>query len=77
VTSEGVRLDLKLTHHLLAAVTGARRPSVTTPLKRLAHEERVRPLPRSRRLLLGAYFCGAANGAQVLAPRILTACEAT
>jgi hypothetical protein len=53
VTPEGVRLDLRLTHQLLAAVTGARRPSVTTALKRLADEDRVRALPRSRWLLLG------------------------
>lgn len=53
VTPDGVRIDLRLTHHLLAAVTGARRPSVTTALKRLSDERRVRPLPRSRWLLLG------------------------
>ncbi len=50
----GVRLDLRLTHQLLAAVTGARRPSVTTALNRLADEGRIRPLPRSRWLLLGS-----------------------
>jgi CRP/FNR family transcriptional regulator, cyclic AMP receptor protein len=53
VTSEGVRLDVRLTHEVLAAVTGARRPSVTTALKRLIDEGRVRPRPRSRWLLLG------------------------
>ena len=53
VTPEGVRLDLRLTHQVLAAVTGARRPSVTTALKRLADQKRVHPLPRSRWLLLG------------------------
>ncbi|HET6866682.1 MAG TPA: Crp/Fnr family transcriptional regulator [Solirubrobacteraceae bacterium] len=53
VTPEGVRLDVRLTHELLAAVTGARRPSVTTSLRRLAEEGRVRSLPRSRWLLLG------------------------
>jgi hypothetical protein len=53
VTPEGVRLDMRLTHELLAAVTGARRPSVTTALRRLAEAECVRSLPRSRWLLLG------------------------
>lgn len=54
VTPAGVRLDLRLTHQVLAAVTGARRPSVTTALKRLSDEGRLRPLPRSRWLLLGS-----------------------
>ncbi len=53
VTPEGVRLDLRLTHELLAAVTGARRPSVTSGLHRLADNGRIKPLPRSRWLLLG------------------------
>jgi CRP-like cAMP-binding protein len=53
VTPEGVRLDVRLTHELLAAVTGARRPSVTTALRRLAEEGQVRSLPRSRWLLVG------------------------
>jgi CRP/FNR family cyclic AMP-dependent transcriptional regulator len=53
VTPEGVRLNVRLTHEVLAAVTGARRPSVTTALRRLADEGRVRSLPRSRWLLLG------------------------
>jgi hypothetical protein len=53
VTPEGVRLDLRLTHELLAAVIGARRPSVSSAVKTLVNENRVRPLPRSRWLLLG------------------------
>src|SRR5581483_10716763 len=53
VTPDGVRLDLRLTHEVLAAVTGARRPSVTTALRRLAEAGCVRSLPRSRWLLLG------------------------
>ncbi|MBV9944387.1 MAG: Crp/Fnr family transcriptional regulator [Solirubrobacterales bacterium] len=53
VTLAGVRLDLRLTHQVLAAVTGAPRPSVTTALKRLGDAGHVRPLPRSRWLLLG------------------------
>jgi hypothetical protein len=54
VTPDGIRLDIRLTHQVLAAVTGARRPSVSTALKRLAREQRVCPLPRSRWLLLGS-----------------------
>jgi hypothetical protein len=53
VTPEGIRLDLRLTHDLLAAVTGSRRPSVTNGLRRLTQEGRIRPLRRSRWLLLG------------------------
>jgi CRP/FNR family transcriptional regulator, cyclic AMP receptor protein len=53
VTPDGVRLDVRLTHELLAAVTGARRPSVTTALRRLTEADCVRSLPRSRWLLLG------------------------
>jgi hypothetical protein len=53
VTPEGIRLDVRLTHETLAAVTGARRPSVTTALNRLADEGCLRSLPRSRWLLLG------------------------
>ncbi|MBV9196558.1 MAG: Crp/Fnr family transcriptional regulator [Solirubrobacterales bacterium] len=53
VTPEGVRVDVRLTHEVLAAVIGARRPSVTTALNRLADEGRIRPRPRSRWLLLG------------------------
>lgn len=53
VTTEGVRVNIRLTHDLLAAVVGARRPSVTTSLRRLAREGRLQPLPRSRWLLLG------------------------
>jgi CRP/FNR family transcriptional regulator, cyclic AMP receptor protein len=54
VTPEGIRLDVRLTHEVLAAVTGARRPSVTTALNRLADEGRLRSLPRSRWMLLGS-----------------------
>lgn len=53
VTRDGIRVNIKLTHDLLAAVVGARRPSVTTALGRLAEEGRLRPQPRSRWLLLG------------------------
>lgn len=53
VTPQGVRLDLRLTHDLLAAVTGSRRPSVTNGLRRLTAEGLIQPRPRSRWLLLG------------------------
>ena len=54
VTPEGIRLDLRLTHEVLAAVIGARRPSVTTAVRRLIDDGHVRSLPRSRWLLLGS-----------------------
>lgn len=53
VTTDGIRVNIRLTHDLLASVVGARRPSVTTALKRLTDEGRIRPQPRSRWLLLG------------------------
>jgi CRP/FNR family transcriptional regulator, cyclic AMP receptor protein len=53
VTREGVRLDLRLTHEVLAAVIGARRPSVSAAAKSLITENRVRSLRGSRWLLLG------------------------
>jgi CRP-like cAMP-binding protein len=54
VTTEGVRVDVRLTHELLARVVGARRPSVTTALRRMTEAGSVRSLPRSRWLLLGS-----------------------
>jgi CRP/FNR family transcriptional regulator, cyclic AMP receptor protein len=53
VTPEGVLLDIPLTHELLAATVGARRPSVSVAVGRLSDQGRVRPRPRSRWLLLG------------------------
>jgi hypothetical protein len=53
VTPHGVRIDVRLTHEVLAAVTGARRPSVTTALGRLTDQGRIAPRPRSRWLLVG------------------------
>lgn len=53
VTAEGVRLNVPLTHELLASVIGARRPSVTVALRRLSEQGRVRAAARSRWLLLG------------------------
>ncbi len=53
VTADGVRLDFRLTHDLLGAVVGARRPSVSLAVRQLADQGRIRSLPRSRWLLLG------------------------
>jgi CRP/FNR family transcriptional regulator, cyclic AMP receptor protein len=53
MTSNGVRLDLRLTHGTLAAAVGARRPSVTVALKRLTELGRVEPRPGSRWVLHG------------------------
>lgn len=53
VTPQGVRLDVRLTHDLLAAAIGARRPSVTGGLGRLIEQGRIESRPRSRWLLLG------------------------
>lgn len=41
VTSYGVRLDLPVTHELLAVLCGARRPSVTLALRSLTRQELV------------------------------------
>ncbi len=41
VTPSGVRLDLPLTHELLAELVGAQRPTATSALASLAKEERV------------------------------------
>lgn len=53
VGPEGVRLDVRLTHDLLAAVTGARRPSVSAGLQRLVEQGLVERRPRSGWLLRG------------------------
>lgn len=53
VTPDGVRLDFRLTHDLLAAVVGARRPSVSLAVRQLTADGRVHSRPRSRWLLLG------------------------
>lgn len=53
VTADGVRLNLRLTHEVLAAVIGARRPSVTTALNRMIAAGQIRSRPGSRWLLLG------------------------
>lgn len=54
VTPDGVRVEVRLTHELLARVVGARRPSVTTALRRMTEAGSVRSLARSRWLLLGS-----------------------
>jgi CRP-like cAMP-binding protein len=38
VTPQGIRLDMPLTHELLASLCGARRPTVTLALRSLANE---------------------------------------
>lgn len=53
VTSDGVRLDVRLTHDTLAAAVGARRPSVSVALKRLTDQGRVQSCPGSRWVLHG------------------------
>jgi CRP-like cAMP-binding protein len=53
VGPSGVRIPLRLTHDLLAALIGARRPSVTTALRRLEDEGAVRRQPDGALLLVG------------------------
>jgi CRP/FNR family cyclic AMP-dependent transcriptional regulator len=53
VTREGVVIDIPLTHRLLAAAIGARRPSVSVSVGRLEEDGLLRRLPRSRWLLMG------------------------
>ena len=52
VTSEGVRLNLELTHELIASMIGAHRTSVTLAVRKLSDEGRI---TRDRRgwLLVG------------------------
>lgn len=53
VTPEGVRLDVRLTHEVIAAAVGARRPSVSAAIGRLSEQGRLKSRTRSRWLLLG------------------------
>jgi CRP/FNR family cyclic AMP-dependent transcriptional regulator len=53
VTPGGVQIDLPLTHSLLAAVVGARRPSVTAAVRALTEAGKLKARPRSRWLLVG------------------------
>lgn len=53
VTPDGARLDFRLTHELLAAVVGARRPSVSVAVRQLTDQGRIRSRRRSRWLLVG------------------------
>ena len=41
VSREGTRLNLDLTHELIARMVGAHRTSVTLALRKLAHEGRI------------------------------------
>ncbi len=53
VTPSGVRVNVRLTHKVLASVVGARRPSVSTALRSLIEAGRIEPQARSRWLLHG------------------------
>lgn len=53
VTPDGVRLDLRLTHDVIAAAIGARRPSVSVAVRNLSDQGLVQAQPRSRWVLLG------------------------
>jgi DNA-binding transcriptional ArsR family regulator len=53
VSREGVKLDVRLTHGVLASVIGARRPSVSSALRRLTEQGLIEPRTRSRWLLRG------------------------
>lgn len=53
VTPSGVQIDVPLTHSLLAAVVGARRPSVTSAVRELTDAGRIESQPGSRWLLHG------------------------
>lgn len=59
VTPEGILLDVPLTHDLLAAAVGARRPSVSAAVGRLIDAGKLQSRPRSRWMLLGAPPSGA------------------
>ncbi|HYZ29059.1 MAG TPA: helix-turn-helix domain-containing protein [Thermoleophilaceae bacterium] len=54
MTKEGARVNLPVTHSVLASVVGARRPSVTTALGRLQDEGLIERLPDGAWLLHGA-----------------------
>jgi hypothetical protein len=53
VRPDGVHLDLRLTHDLIARMVGAHRTSVTVAVRRLTSEQRVRRCPDHSWLLLG------------------------
>lgn len=52
VTPQGVRLDLPLTHELLASLSGARRPTVTLALRSLTKQGFLTRVSRDRWLLI-------------------------
>jgi hypothetical protein len=53
VTPDGIVIPLPLTHSLLAAVVGARRPSVTTAVRSLVNAGQIAPRRHSQWLLCG------------------------
>lgn len=54
VTSEGIVIDVPVTHRLLAELTGSRRPTITSAIGRLRSEGELTPLDGRRFLLHGA-----------------------
>ena len=54
VTPDGVIVPLRLTHETLARLVGAQRPSVTTAIRQLEDEGRLRRTPDRLWLLCGA-----------------------
>lgn len=54
VRPDGVHVDLRLTHELLGQLTGAQRPSVSTALRRLEADGRIRRVERGLTLTHGA-----------------------
>jgi CRP/FNR family transcriptional regulator, cyclic AMP receptor protein len=51
VSGEGIRLNLELTHDLIARMVGAHRTSVTVALQKLAEEGRIARIGRTWVLL--------------------------
>lgn len=54
VTTDGIAIDVPVTHRLLAELTGSRRPTVTSAIGRLREDGLLTPLPGRRFLLHGA-----------------------
>jgi len=73
VTSEGVRLNLELTHELIASMVGAHRTSVTLALNKLTDEGRITKQGRGW-LLLGAPPQDLSDRAAAIAARERSPC---
>lgn len=61
VTPEGVTLPFRLTHEVLGEIVGSQRPSVTTALRGLQRQGRVRRAERGGYILLGQPELGQAD----------------